>query len=352
MLLLRVYAGLGLSQWIVVFLVFLDVGLILGTSPKRCRKRDTATGKCLAWKRKRKEMAPFWKRGPPVAKVIGREGGSTSLDCRIRGYPKPSISWNLNGRPMPSDKTKKYKLRRGKLLIKNIQQPDMATYTCIAKNKLGTLEFSYYLAVLENKPLQDIDVVKYPENQTAQVGDTVTFMCRSQDWPKPAVYWTRTTRTGKIIEMLEYKNTSEVLVMYNVTRDHAGVYTCFIGSGTNLRRLEATLTVIEPGESLPFEPRCSLHVRRQVMEDHSSGCRTEEPVDIHYCMGSCGRSYSIPQMVSSPTSSNLNQTCSCCAGVMEKLRIVTLKCPLGETKRGFYTLLSGCRCRACGYSGP
>ncbi|GFS13362.1 fibroblast growth factor receptor [Elysia marginata] len=232
-------------------------------------------------------------------------------------------------------------------MIKNIQQSDMATYTCIASNKLGTLKFSYYLAILENMPLNDIDVVKLPENQTAHVGDTVTFTCRSRDWPKPPVYWTRTTRAGKIIAMLEFESSSEFLVVHNVTKDHAGVYTCFIGSGSNLRKLDATLTVIDQDERLPFEPRCSLHVRRQIMEDHTSGCKTERPVDIHYCMGSCGRSYSIPQIVSSRKSSSLNQTCSCCAGVMEKLRFVTLKCPLGERKRGFYTLLSGCSCRPC-----
>ena len=52
-------------------------------------------------------MAPFWKRGPPLEKVIAREGGNTRLDCNIRGFPKPSFSWNRNGRPLPLDKHKK-----------------------------------------------------------------------------------------------------------------------------------------------------------------------------------------------------------------------------------------------------
>ncbi|KAK3747596.1 hypothetical protein RRG08_065464 [Elysia crispata] len=350
----RVCFGLTFGQFVLLLLVLLNVGLTLGAKPKRCRKKDKATGECISRRRrpgqKRKEVAPFWKKKPPESKVIAREEGNARLDCAIRGFPKPNISWNRNGRPLPMDKPKKYKVRRGRLLIRDIQQSDMATYKCMAKNKLGSLNFTFYVAVLENMPLKDIDVVKQPENQTAQVGDTVTFMCRSQDWPKPSVHWVRTTKTGMIIEMLEYGNSSEVLVIHNVTKDHAGVYTCFIGKNSNLRKLDATLTVIDQGETLPFEPRCSLHVRRQIMEDHSSGCRTEEPVDIHYCMGSCGRSYSIPQIVSSAESSSLNQTCSCCAGVMEKLRIVTLKCPLGESKRGFYTLLRGCSCRPCSFS--
>ena len=43
-----------------------------------------------------------------------------------------------------------YKVRRGKLFIRRIEQSDMATYTCLAENKLGSLNFSYYLAVLGN----------------------------------------------------------------------------------------------------------------------------------------------------------------------------------------------------------
>ena len=64
---------------------------------------------------------------------------------------------------------------------------------------------SSIVSAIENMPLKDIDVVKRPENQTAQVGDTVTFMCRSQDWPKPPVLWVRTTKAGKIIPMLEVR---------------------------------------------------------------------------------------------------------------------------------------------------
>ncbi|RUS75143.1 hypothetical protein EGW08_017083 [Elysia chlorotica] len=140
---------------------------------------------------------------------------------------------------------------------------------------------------------------------------------------------------------------SDVLVVYNVTKKNAGVYTCSLYSDRGRRELDATLTVINQGESLPFEPRCSLHVRRQIMEDPRTGCKTDEPVDIHYCMGSCGRSYSIPQVVSSASSSSLNQTCSCCTGGMKKLRTVTLKCPTGDNQTGFYFLLGGCRCRPC-----
>ena len=51
------------------------------------------------------------------------------------------------------------------------------------------------------------------------------------------------------------------------------------------------------GERLPFEPRCALHIRKQILVDNSYGCQTTEPVEMTYCMGSCGRSYFIPTML-------------------------------------------------------
>ncbi|CAL1527228.1 unnamed protein product [Lymnaea stagnalis] len=47
----------------------------------------------------------------------------------------------------------------------------------------------------------------------------------------------------------------------------------------------------------------------------------------------------------------LTQTCNCCVGRVKALRIVELDCNLGKKKRGFYTLLDGCECRACGAKG-
>ncbi|GFO22113.1 hypothetical protein PoB_004861800 [Plakobranchus ocellatus] len=299
---------------VVVLLLALVCVCLSEAEPRRCRKKDRqGKGRCAVKKKNKgkdkKEVAPFWRKGPPKdSTVIAREGRSVKLDCAVKGFPKPSFSWNRNERPLSTKKSKKYKQRRGKLFVRSIELRDQASYTCFATNKVGSLNYTFHVAVLENMPLKDIDVVKKPENQTAHVGDTVIFMCKSQDWPRPPVHWIRTTTRQRIIPMVTTGNSSDVLVVHNVTKDHAGVFTCFIGSDSNVKRLDATLTVIDQGESLPFEPKCSLHVRREIMTDYSSGCHTVQPVDIHYCMGSCGRSYYIPQIVSSPTSDNLNQT--------------------------------------------
>lgn len=325
-----------------------------GKKGKRCHvKREGRTGKV------KKAAAPFWRKGWPKEKqLIAREGGDISMNCAIKGRPYPSFSWLRNGKSLSTKGSKKYHQRRSKLKITSVQIDDTGTYTCIAKNKLGHLNFTYSIKVLENMPLEDIDIVDKPENQTAHVGDTVIFHCRSEDYPKPQVHWAKRTDDRGIIKFIPpTSNKSDVLVLHNVNKSDTGTYMCYISNDVVKKQLSARLTVIEKGESLPFEPPCSLHIRREHFTDIQSGCTTKEPLEMHYCMGSCGRSYFIPKVMPEGNDTliapgdYLNQTCGCCVGKVNALRIVHLHCPLGRTKKALYTLLKECFCDSCGTSG-
>ncbi|XP_035825972.1 fibroblast growth factor receptor 1 [Aplysia californica] len=328
-----------------------------GKKIKRCQvKRD---GRNKGRKARGSPVAPFWKKGPPKDKqLIVREGSDVTLNCAMKGRPFPDISWLRNGKSLNPRASKKYRARRTRLYIHSVKIEDTATYTCIGKNKLGHLNFTYSIKVLENMPLRDIEVVDRPENQTAHVGDTVIFLCRSEDWPKPQVNWARKTDSRRVMEVITpVGNKSDVLVLHNVSKADTGSYMCYISNTLVGKQLSARLTVIEEGESLPFEPPCSLHVRRENYEDRQTGCKTTEPLEMHYCMGSCGRSYFVPQVMTSDDDAwlvpgaHLNQPCRCCVGEVSDLRIVHLECPLGQTKRAFYTLLRDCVCKPCGDQG-
>ena len=52
-------------------------------------------------------------------------------------------------------------------------------------------------------PLKDISVLERPANKTAHVGDTVTFTCRSADFPAPHVYWIRETDLTRVQEVIQ-----------------------------------------------------------------------------------------------------------------------------------------------------
>ncbi|BFZ23939.1 hypothetical protein BsWGS_26978 [Bradybaena similaris] len=332
---------------------------------RKCLKADRNEGQCVIRrdrreKKPKKSAAPHWKNGPPKDnQVVVREGSDETLNCAMRGSPNPEFTWMINGKLLNTTKSKKFRQKKGRLMIDSVQLDDATDYTCVAKNKHGSLNYTYFIKVLENMPLNDIDVEDRPENQTAHIGDTVIFMCRSHDWPKPRVHWARKTNNNNLIETIESSSTEpDVLVMHNVTKDDTGRYICFIGNDIVQKEFTATLTVIEEGESLPFEPPCSLHIRREILVDQVQGCKSAVPVEIRYCMGSCGRSYYVPHLMTSDIvskkasakSTSVSQTCKCCVGIMDGLRIVELDCPLGGRKRGFYTLLRECQCQACSVS--
>ncbi|XP_070207619.1 fibroblast growth factor receptor 4-like isoform X2 [Littorina saxatilis] len=325
--------------------------LRLGESTSRTL--DEGPDDIVRVERKPKQSPKWRKQAPKDTLLIQREGSEAVFKCKASGRPRPKVKWIKDGEPIRVKKNKKYNKSKWKLQVDKVTPGDNGNYTCLIENSVGQLEWTFTLRVLENQPISEINIVERPQNQTAHVGDTVVFMCRSNTWPAPLVHWSKKTADKLVVQIVQMENNTlaEVLVVHNVSKADAGEYTCYIGNDLSNLRLSATLTVIEEGESLPFEPRCALHIRRQILVDNTYGCQTTDPVEINYCMGSCGRSYFIPTMLTTDDTdmqaNHLNQTCQCCMGVVSGIRIVPLKCPFGDARRGFFTLLSDCRCQSC-----
>ncbi|XP_059155115.1 fibroblast growth factor receptor 4-like [Physella acuta] len=349
-----------LTQVSTIFVLFITLSTV---APKDCRKPVRTGTKCNPRREKSgrksrsplKNVAPYWERKPPKDRNIdAREGSDVTLYCNIKGSPDPDFHWLMNGRKLRAKKSKfLFRQHKSKLVIRNVTLNDSTDYSCVAENKFGQLNHTFNLRVLENMPLNDIEIVTRPENQTALIGDTVIFMCRSDDWPIPTVTWTCKRDSQVMYQVLKTSESNGDLVLPNVTKDDQGEYVCTIGNNKAHKTFTATLRVIALGESLPFEPLCSLHMRREVLVDHEGGCKTREPVDMYYCMGSCGRSYFTPQLIFSANKDPnaietfATQSCKCCVGIVERLRIVEFECPFGKKKKGFFTLLNGCQCQTC-----
>ncbi|XP_019867558.1 protein amalgam isoform X2 [Aethina tumida] len=64
------------------------------------------------------------------------------LKCVVRGSPVPTTNWQKDGVNIKN--TQSYNLRHEKdasiLLIRNVQETELGTYTCVAKNALGKVE--------------------------------------------------------------------------------------------------------------------------------------------------------------------------------------------------------------------
>lgn len=91
---------------------------------------------------------------PPVFEQIFRnarfaQGGNAAFEGKVRGNPKPTVSWTRKGAPLTE--SQKYKMSYNEinglvtLLINQIGPGDEGEYTCTAKNQYGEAICSVYI---------------------------------------------------------------------------------------------------------------------------------------------------------------------------------------------------------------
>lgn len=91
---------------------------------------------------------------PPIFEQIFRnarfaQGGNALFEGKVKGTPKPTVSWTRQGAPLTE--TNKYKMTYNEingivtLLINNIGPGDEGEYTCTAKNQYGEAICSVYI---------------------------------------------------------------------------------------------------------------------------------------------------------------------------------------------------------------
>ncbi|XP_071109223.1 fibroblast growth factor receptor 3-like isoform X2 [Haliotis cracherodii] len=340
----------------VALLVCCLLVMLVARADGKCRKKKGGK-KC----EKASVGPPRWRRRMKETVLVERELSTVVLKCQARANPRPRYRWYRSGNLLNTKKSKKFRRRSYRLTINSLQMADSGQYTCTVYNTLGSLNRTFTLRVLgSTHDMSEITVKERPRNQTAKIGDTVVFGCSTDSFPRPTIEWSRKKGNSPRVDILQKPSTSrraEMFVLDRVTKDDVGLYTCTIKNKMSSRQLTAKLDVIREGEELPFEPKCALHIRKEYLYDSVYGCKTSQPVKITYCMGSCGRSEFTPLLVlaatnmSSSTAStptpHINQTCNCCVGQVQSLRVVSLDCPSGGTMNGFFTTLGGCVCRSC-----
>ena len=72
-----------------------------------------------------------------------------AIYCTVGGYPSPSAEWRFKSRKLLSGV--KYLVKKGELIVRNLNYSDAGQYTCAARNILGTSEASGNLTVRGKK---------------------------------------------------------------------------------------------------------------------------------------------------------------------------------------------------------
>ncbi|XP_066979346.1 cell adhesion molecule Dscam2-like isoform X3 [Macrobrachium rosenbergii] len=154
--------------------------------------------------------------GPPV-----------SLKCSAVGNPTPSITWKLDGLPVPkSDRVMVGEQvgARGKVVghvnVSHTRVEDGGRYECIATNRAGTTSHSANLNIYGSPVARPLASV------TAVSGKTLELRCPVAGYPLDTYVWTKegialTASLGRRVE------TDGTLIIETVKRpDDVGIYTC------------------------------------------------------------------------------------------------------------------------------
>ncbi|KAF7662334.1 hypothetical protein LDENG_00239680 [Lucifuga dentata] len=201
------------------------------------------------------EAAPYWTK-EPVSQLYA-QGETVRLDCQAEGIPSPTISWTINGAPLPAapHQDPRHTLEpSGSLILRDVRFEDTAIYQCHASNKHGTLITNTNVYVIELPPqIMTEDGNTY----TVTEGQKALFECETFGSPKPKVTWESSSTSFLLADPRVNPLTNGGLEILNVTHDDEGLYTCSV-QNTNLS-ISAELNVLN--RTLIASPPKALRVQ-------------------------------------------------------------------------------------------
>ncbi|KAM4541575.1 fibroblast growth factor receptor 3 isoform 1-T1 [Fundulus diaphanus] len=211
-----------------------------------------------------KFRAPYWTRPERMDKKLLAVPAANTVKfrCAADGKPMPTISWLKNGKEFKGEQRMggiKLRHQQWSLVMESAVPSDRGNYTCVVRNKYGTISHTYQLDVLERSPHRPILQAGLPANQTVVVGSNVEFHCKVYSDAQPHIQWLKHievngSRYGPdgapYVNVLKtaginttYKEL-EVLFLTNVSFEDAGEYTCLAGNSIGYTHHSAWLTVL------------------------------------------------------------------------------------------------------------
>ncbi|XP_035873850.1 fibroblast growth factor receptor 3 isoform X1 [Phyllostomus discolor] len=138
--------------------------------------------------------APYWTRPERMEKKLLAVPAANTVRfrCPAAGNPTPSITWLKNGKEFRGEhRIGGIKLRHQQwsLVMESVVPSDRGNYTCVVRNRLGSIRQTYTLDVLERSPHRPILQAGLPANQTAVLGSDVEFHCKVYSDAQPHIQW-------------------------------------------------------------------------------------------------------------------------------------------------------------------
>uniref|UniRef100_A0A8U7M4Z9 Inactive tyrosine-protein kinase 7 n=1 Tax=Corvus moneduloides TaxID=1196302 RepID=A0A8U7M4Z9_CORMO len=180
-----------------------------------------------------------------------------TVSCSATGREKPTIQWTkTDGSSLPSHVSH----NAGILSFHKVSRSDSGNYTCIASNRpQGEIRATVQLVVAVY-----VTFKLEPEPTTVYQGHTAMFQCQAEGDPVPHIQWKGKDKIldpGKLLPRIQIMPNGS-LVIYDVTTEDSGKYTCIAGNSCNIKHREAFLYVVDkpaaeedegPGSHTPYK---------------------------------------------------------------------------------------------------
>ncbi|XP_030854406.1 papilin isoform X3 [Strongylocentrotus purpuratus] len=211
-----------------------DSGPFLCVADNGIGEPDIATFEITVSDRSR----PTRRRGHRQSRIKVREGKSVNMNCRAKGNPLPTITWEFQGMELSDIENRITKGAGGLLKIADVSLADMGTYKCTARNMYGIIQMRVFTLIVE----AEVAIVDPPLSQQITEGDTIQLLCGTTGSPKPNVMWNRNDAPLPNTNRFVIGQNND-LTIRDIKQTDRGKYSCTAANGISTRTANAVISV-------------------------------------------------------------------------------------------------------------